>query len=275
MDNYYVEDGSNNKESFSRFIITLLNPSMKGSMYQNDGFESPIDGFVFKFISDDGITKPMTAKLIDPFMSALISKNKSKKGYHDMKKGLLVIISGPAGSGKGTVNSLLLKDPSFVFSVSATTRAPRPGEENGVNYYYITHEEFESDMLKSYDLMRKAGIEYKDAPLYIPPYEYYNKEISAWAKSMGIQVVNFTPGTGSNADYTTPDMKNYRSSQVIYDNIMAWEKKEGLNGHLILIHFGTHDDRTDKFYKGYMEKMIKTLKRKGYVFTPLREAVGF
>lgn len=79
----YVEDGSNNKESFSRFIITLLNPSMKGSMYQNDGFESPIDGFVFKFISDDGITKPMTAKLIDPFMSALISKNKSKKGYSD------------------------------------------------------------------------------------------------------------------------------------------------------------------------------------------------
>ena len=79
----YVEDGSNNKESFARFIITLLNPAMKGSLYQNDGFESPIDGFVFKFISNDGITKPMTAKLIDPFMSALISKNKSKKGYSD------------------------------------------------------------------------------------------------------------------------------------------------------------------------------------------------
>ena len=79
----YVEDGSNNKESFARFIITLLNPKMKGSLYQNDGFESPIDGFVFKFISNDGITKPMTAKLIDPFMSALISKNKSKKGYSD------------------------------------------------------------------------------------------------------------------------------------------------------------------------------------------------
>ena len=79
----YVEDGSKNKESFARFVITLLNPSLKGSLYQNDGFESPIDGFVFKFISDDGITKPMTAKLIDPFMSALISKNKSKKSYSD------------------------------------------------------------------------------------------------------------------------------------------------------------------------------------------------
>ena len=46
-------------------------------------------------------------------------------------------------------------------------------------------------------------------------------------------------------------------------------------GDTTVIHFGTHDDRTDKFYNGYMEKMIKTLKRKGYVFTPLREAVGF
>ena len=139
----------------------------------------------------------------------------------------------------------------------------------------VTREEFEADMMKSYDLMRKAGIEYKDAPLYIPPYEYYNKEISSWAKSMGIQVVNYTPGTASNADYTTPDMKNYRSSKSIFDQIMALEKKEGLNGHLMLIHFGTHDDRTDKFYNGYMEKMIKTLKRKGYTFAPIREAVGF
>jgi hypothetical protein len=70
-------------------------------------------------------------------------------------------------------------------------------------------------------------------------------------------------------------MKNYRSSKAIYDRVMEVEKKEGLNGHLMLIHFGTHNDRTDKFYKGYMEKMIKTLKRKGYVFTPLREAVGY
>ena len=139
----------------------------------------------------------------------------------------------------------------------------------------VTREEFETDMMKNYELMRKSGIEYKDAPFFIPPYEYYNKEISAWAKSMGIQVVNFTPGTGSNADYTTPDMKNYRSSKAIYDKIMEVEKKEGLNGHLMLIHFGTHDDRTDKFYNGYMEKMIKTLKRKGYTFAPLREAVGY
>ena len=59
------------------------------------------------------------------------------------EKGLLVVVSGPAGSGKGTVNGILLERENFVFSVSATTRSPRPGEKHGVNYYYITHEEFE------------------------------------------------------------------------------------------------------------------------------------
>ena len=59
------------------------------------------------------------------------------------EKGLLIVVSGPAGSGKGTVNSMLLKRDDFKISVSATTRAPRPGEEHGVNYYYITHKEFE------------------------------------------------------------------------------------------------------------------------------------
>ena len=62
----------------------------------------------------------------------------------NMKKGLLLVISGPTGCGKGTVLSELMKmSDSFVYSVSATTRAPREGEENGVSYHFITKEEFE------------------------------------------------------------------------------------------------------------------------------------
>lgn len=60
-----------------------------------------------------------------------------------MKKGLLIVISGPAGSGKGTVNARLLESADYAFSVSATTRAPRDGEIDGKNYYFVTKEEFE------------------------------------------------------------------------------------------------------------------------------------
>jgi guanylate kinase len=60
-----------------------------------------------------------------------------------MSRGLLIVVSGPAGSGKGTVNSQLIATGDFVFSVSATTRAPRPGEINGVNYHFIDREEFQ------------------------------------------------------------------------------------------------------------------------------------
>ena len=61
-----------------------------------------------------------------------------------VKKGLLVVVSGPAGSGKGTVNHILQNYPNYAFSVSATTRAPRPGEVDGVNYHYISVEEFKN-----------------------------------------------------------------------------------------------------------------------------------
>lgn len=80
--NDYLKSGSA-KDSFARFIITLLNPNLTHSLYQNDGFDSPIDGFIFKFISDDGITKPVSAKLIDPYMTNIILKNKSNKGFKD------------------------------------------------------------------------------------------------------------------------------------------------------------------------------------------------
>ena len=61
-----------------------------------------------------------------------------------MNKGLMIIISGPAGSGKGTVNAKLLQSDEYVYSVSATTRAPRIGEIDGKNYYFISKEDFEA-----------------------------------------------------------------------------------------------------------------------------------
>ena len=73
-----------------------------------------------------------------------------------MRKGKLFVISGASGVGKSTVLSkVMAADKSLRFSVSATTRAPRPGEQEGVNYYFVTREKFldmiEKDQFLEYD----------------------------------------------------------------------------------------------------------------------------
>lgn len=60
-----------------------------------------------------------------------------------MEKGLLIVVSAPSGCGKGTILGEILKDDSYYYSVSATTRKPREGEVDGVHYRFLTREQFE------------------------------------------------------------------------------------------------------------------------------------
>ena len=63
------------------------------------------------------------------------------------KKGAILILSGPSGCGKSTLLKEVYKDISdYYFSISTTTRAPRVGEVNGVDYFFVTKEEFEKDI---------------------------------------------------------------------------------------------------------------------------------
>lgn len=60
-----------------------------------------------------------------------------------MTRGLLIVISGPSGAGKGTICKALLERNDYWISVSATTRKPRRGEIEGINYYFVDREEFQ------------------------------------------------------------------------------------------------------------------------------------
>ena len=75
-------------------------------------------------------------------IAAMIFTTEMKK----MNNGLVLVVSGPAGSGKGTVNKILRETGDYLFSVSRTTRAPRPGERDGVDYLFVTKEEFLSKL---------------------------------------------------------------------------------------------------------------------------------
>jgi guanylate kinase len=76
--------------------------------------------------------------------------------FSHQKQGLLIVLSGPSGAGKGTVCARLRNFmPELTYSVSATTRKPREGEQEGVNYFFKTREEFE-EMIRNDELLEWA-----------------------------------------------------------------------------------------------------------------------
>lgn len=129
----------------------------------------------------------------------------------------------------------------------------------------VTRNAFRKDLTKNYAAMKKFGVLKSEAHYFLPPYEWYNNEIAKWTTAEGLQLINFTSGTLSNADYTTPDMKNYRSTETILQSIRQYElqRPAGLNGFMLLVHFGTDPHRTDKLYRRLPE-LIQWLKSKGY-----------
>ena len=69
--------------------------------------------------------------------------NNIERWWDKMAEGFLLVLSGPSGSGKGTVSQALMeKKDDITFSISATTRKPRPTETNGENYFFLSEEKF-------------------------------------------------------------------------------------------------------------------------------------
>jgi endoglucanase len=135
----------------------------------------------------------------------------------------------------------------------------------------VTKAEFKRDMLLNGRAMQDLGLPV--VRYFIPPYEWWNETIAGWAYEMNRQIVNFTSGTTSNADYTYPEMgKSYRSSDEIIRNIKKFnETRPGkLNGVILLVHAGTDPRRTDKLYNR-LDELIEYLKKERYQFKKIDE----
>ncbi len=107
---------------------------------------------------------------------------------------------------------------------------------------------------------------------FLPAYEHYNRQIADWASELGMELINYTPGTRSNADYTGEADKNFVSSQAIFDSILKKEREDpnGLNGFILLLHIGSGPGRADKFHTRFGE-LLDVLAAKGYQFVRVDE----
>lgn len=119
------------------------------------------------------------------------------------------------------------------------------------------------DIIQNLHALKKLGILSK---YFMPPYEWYNQKVVKIASQLGQITVNFSHGTRSNADYTTPDLPNYISSNDILESINRYQSSNNMNGFHLLIHPGTSEKRKDKFYLK-LDELITKLKNEGYQFS--------
>lgn|SRR5690625_3372145 len=124
---------------------------------------------------------------------------------------------------------------------------------------------FKTDLEKNIQEIKASGVEHP-VRFFMPPYEWYNQDIVDWSGELGMEVVDFTPGLRTHADFTYPEMgEKYTSSEDILKGLYEKERKEDLNGYIILIHIGTDPRRKDKLYD-HLPSLIHFLKEKGYQF---------
>ena len=139
----------------------------------------------------------------------------------------------------------------------------------------VSKKKFDKDIDKSFAQLSQFGLNKQNAQFFMPPFEYYNSTISAWARDKGLRLVNLTPGFLTCYDYTYPGIKDgkYRDSQSLYDSLMQYERLHTLNGAIIMMHLGTVPQRVDKFYDR-LDDIIAVLQAKGYRMVTIDDLTG-
>ena len=138
-----------------------------------------------------------------------------------------------------------------------------PWEDRSVSL--VTEQEFRQDLLENMQALRGYGADFGEPVYFIPPYEWYNAQHSAWSEDLGVRLFNFTIGSGSHRDWMPESHAKFRSSEQILQDILDCEGNDpdGLNGHLLLLHLGGL--REDKMYL-LLGRLIDELHTRGYTF---------
>jgi peptidoglycan/xylan/chitin deacetylase (PgdA/CDA1 family) len=254
-------------------------------------FQTQQNNFLFNPSTDVNSQNDLAADVLPSSHTCIHEHGAILRSATDKKKLALIFTGGDFSEGGSAIRKVLKEERipgSFFFTgdfyrnpsnsnliVGLITDGHYLGPHSDKHLLYcswkdrevtlITKQEFVKDIQNNYAIMTRFGIERKNAIYFVPPFEWYNATIADWAKELGLTLINFTPGTLSTADYTTPAMANYKASDLIYSSIIDYEKTSpyGLNGFILLLHIGTHPDRKDKFYDRLAD-LIHYLKQRDY-----------
>jgi peptidoglycan/xylan/chitin deacetylase (PgdA/CDA1 family) len=130
----------------------------------------------------------------------------------------------------------------------------------------VTKPEFADDLQANLAALSGVGaLTDGKRPLFIPPYEWYNGEQARWCDELGVTLINFTPGSGSNRDYAPEGDRAFVPSAKLRDDILAYEQRNehGLSGFILLLHVGSN--RKDPFHP-QLGPLCDELRGRGYEF---------
>jgi peptidoglycan/xylan/chitin deacetylase (PgdA/CDA1 family) len=139
----------------------------------------------------------------------------------------------------------------------------------------LSRAEFEADLNRNLAKIEAFGVPRTQIKYWLPAYEWYNRDIVNWSRAMGLTLVNYTPGTRSNADYIEDSASNFISSETIFQSILKKERDtpDGLKGFLLLLHIGVGPGRTDKM-AGRFGALLDELAGDGYTFVRVDELLS-
>jgi peptidoglycan/xylan/chitin deacetylase (PgdA/CDA1 family) len=139
----------------------------------------------------------------------------------------------------------------------------------------VSREEFRLDLEANLRELERFGVHRRSVRYWVPAFEWYNAEIARWSAASGLQLINYTPGTRSNADYTGEADQNFVSSDSILKSILEKEQSDpnGLRGFLLLLHIGAGPGRKDKMHD-HLGTLLDMLAARGYRFVRVDELLG-